>query len=273
MIRSTVCLSLLTLAVGLSSPVASAQTPVLFFDTEILSLDFSGSAMLPLGPAGALVDTQIGGTKAQDHNSTRSNKTASIIAPPDPDDVNPDEEDGETFDLFSAIAIDFDLSFDTGGSGDPDLCPGGLCVGNPESPLALDFDSPSDFVFDKTAPDFGMLSGGTKALDYRGHVTVLKIAVGGGGPGSEVLIGADGILLATVPGTSKFTTTPTGDLRHSISVTLDLVGTFNGAPFQALGLTGTMIEEGRLLNAIVPEPTSALLLGAAAFAALVSRRR
>jgi hypothetical protein len=273
MIRSAVCLSLLTLAVGLSAPLATAQTPVLFFDTEIVSLDFSGSAMLPLGPAGMLVDTQVSGNKVQDHNSSRSNKTASIIAPPDPDDVNPDEEDGETFDLFSAIAIDFDLSFDTGGLGDPDLCPGGLCVGNPESPLALDLDLPSDFIFDKTAPDFGMLSGGTKALEHRGHVTVLKIAVGGGGAGSEVLIGADGILLATVPGTSKFTTTPTGDLRHSIVVTLDLVGTFNGAPFQALGLTGTMIEEGRLLNAIVPEPTSVMLLAAATLTALVSRRR
>lgn len=273
MIRSLACLSLLTLTVGISSSIATAQTPVLFFDTEIVSLDFSGSAMLPLGPAGALVDTQVSGNKVQDHNSSRSNKSSSIIAPPDPDDVNPDEEDGETFDLFSTIAIDFDLSFNTGVSGDPDLCPGGVCAGDLESPLALDLDSPSSFVFDKTAPDFGMLSGGTKALDHRGHVTVLKIAVGGGGPGSEVLIGADGILLATIPGTSKFTTTPTGDLRHSISVTLDLVGTFNGAPFQALGLTGTMIEEGQLLNAIVPEPTSAILLGATAFAPLVSRRR
>jgi hypothetical protein len=271
MIRSAVCLSLLTLAVGLSAPLATAQTPVLVFDTEILSLDFSGSAMLPLGPAGALVDTQISGNKAQDHNSSRSNKS-SIIAPPDPDNVNPDEEDGETFDLFSAIAIDFDLSFNTGGSGDPDICPAGLCAGELESPIALDLDPPSSFIFDKLSPDFGMLSGGTKALEHRGHVTVLKIAVGGGGPGSEVLIDAEGILLATVPGTSKFTTTPTGDLRHSISVTLDLVGTFNGAPFQALGLTGTMIEQGRLLNAVVPEPTSAMLLGAAAFAALVSRR-
>lgn len=273
MIRSAVCLSLLTLAVGLSAPVASAQTPVLFFDTEIVSLDFSGSAMLPLGPAGALVDTQVSGNKVQDHNSSRSNKSSSIIAPPDPDDVNPDEEDGETFDLFSAIAIDFDLSFNTGASGDPDICPAGLCAGELESPIALDLDLASDFIFDKTAPDFGMLSGGTKALEHRGHVTVLKIAVGGGGPGSEILVGADGILLATVPGTSKFTTTPTGELRHSISVTLDLVGTFNGAPFQALGLTGTMIEQGRLLNAVVPEPTSAMLLSVTALAALVSRRR
>lgn len=262
----------------LGASLSQGQLPTLFFDTEIVSLDLSGSAQLPLGADDAIVDTSITLTRATDHNSSRSNKTSSNAKPSDPDDsddVDPDDLDGRPFDLFSTIDVDFDLQFNTGPSGSPVLCPNGVCVAEPESPLSMDLDAPGQFLFDKDAPDLGVLNGGTRALDHRGHVTVLKIAFGGGGggPGSELIVEPDGILLSTVPGTSKYSDTPTGDVRHSISVSMDLIGTLNGQPFEVRGLSGVMVEEGRLFNPIVPEPTSAMLLVGVVFGLLSAGHR
>lgn len=245
------------------------QSTPLLYNTLITSIDFSGTGSLPLGPDGEYIETQVGGTRATDHNSSRSNKTSSIAAPPD--DIDVDDVDGETFDLFSTLDFEFDLSFTTNDIAGfaPEL--GDTPTAGTTSSATLELEPGAVFVFERSAPDYNMLrSSGPpkKKHEFRGHVTVLKIAFGGGGGGIDVA--ADGMSLFFEPGTDQYTHLANGDVRHSVDFTLDIMGTYSNPstpnaivvaqPFALTGLTGTLIEEGQLVNnLIVPEPSAMLL--------------
>ncbi|MEN0110827.1 MAG: PEP-CTERM sorting domain-containing protein [Planctomycetota bacterium] len=272
-LRRLALLGVLAAATGAS---AQLETPALVFDTQIVSFDFAGTALLPLGPDGALINTQITGTRATDHNSSRSNKTSSTTFKRDPDDVDPDDLDGELFSLFSTIDVRFDLAL---ADVDPlvDFSPllGPSPRGTLDSPASLELEQGSTFLFDADAPDFGMLrAAGPGKQTHRGHVTVLKIAVGGGGGGGDIDLEADGILVSLEPGTSSFKPTGVaGEVEHVVGFELGLRGSFDSVPFQIDGIGGTLVERGSLANAVVPEPSSlAGLLGFAGWLACGRRR-
>lgn len=257
-----------------SSWAAAAEPPQLFFDTEITSLSLSGGPFaLPLGPGWSNVDTNVGATKAQDHNSSRSNKTASVISPGDPD--NPDPIDpmrlhGAGYQIESFFDVFFDLTFDSilkttnYGGAVPLVLASDTTARLTRTPL-------SPYTFDSNAPDFGMLSSSdnqNRALEHRGHVTVLKISMGGDedfdGEDEELTLRSDGIVLTTVPGSDSFLTLPDGSIEHTFNTTLFVAASIDDSntsvPFTVGPLFGTITEVGRLSNAIVPEPASLLLL-------------
>lgn len=257
----------LSFAAALISAVASAadaqidkSTPIIF-DTEIVSLDLSGTATLPFGPLGTDVETQIIVSRATDHNSSRSNKTSSNAAAPD---IDPDDLDGEVFDHFSTLDFKFDLTFiDIDPTADFDQLLGDTPVATLEGPVLADGDA-GTFVFDKDEPGFGILSTkGAHRWTHRGHVTVLKAMLSGGGGGptiGDIDFPIDGIALTFEPDQDVFRTLPNGDLEHTTAVTMDLTGTFGGEAFTAIGLSGTIVEQGQLTNQIVPEPAGLCLL-------------
>ncbi|MEQ8211713.1 MAG: hypothetical protein RH917_18060 [Lacipirellulaceae bacterium] len=253
----------------LESADASAQNIV--FDTEIVSMDLTGTATLPLGQGGADMITGITLTRATDHNSSRSNKTSSNAV--SPDDIDPDEEDGKTFPLFSSIDVEFSLSFiDNDPNVDFAQALGDTPIAETDSNAILELEQGATFVFDKMEPDFNMLkAAGPPKKRFRGHVTVLKIAFGGGG--GDIDLAADGMAVELLPGTDNYKTLPNGDIEHAVGITIDLDGTYNGSPFQVTGLTGTLVERGQLANTLVPEPTSALLMALGSFALLGRGRR
>jgi hypothetical protein len=250
------------------SPPAMAQD--LFFNTEIVSFDLTGTASLPLGPAGESIDATIHMTKAQDHNSTRSNKTASIIAPPDPDDVNPDDLDGKVFPLYSTIDLKFTMDVSAAGI-DPPLVVTAESDG-PDDSILLDLDEePSSFEFAALEPDFSMLFGnGSRSFAYRGHVTVLKVAAGGGGGDIEVPLSLLDLVVNPILDSPKLL--PDGRHQYTSEVTLSMTGSYLGQEFVIENLTGLMVERGALLNNIVPEP-SAVLLAVGGVALLGAGRR
>lgn len=263
-------------AVMLLPAAAQAQldksSPKIAFLTEIVSLDFSGSGVMPLGPGGEQIPVDVGGTRAQDYNSSRSNNSVNI-APPD--DINPDDQDGETLDLTSFIDFEFDLDFSTSDPSGFAPALGSAPRAGTTSNAVLELESGVTFVFDKDAPDFGALkAAGPPRQTHHGHVTVLKIAFGGGG--GDLDLDADGVELALLPGTDEFSTLPNGDISHRVDFTLDLTGSYfpagslTGLPFSLTGLTGTLVEEGRITNAIIPEPGTMVL---ACLGALLAVRR
>ncbi len=278
---SLACFLVFSLLLSQSSFAQIDKSTPILFNTVVTSFDFSGSGSLPLGPEGEYIETQVGGTRATDHNSSRSNKTSSIAAPPD--DIDPNDLDGETFELFSTLNIEFDLSFSTNDvmGFAPEL--GDIPTAETISNAELALDPGAVFVFERSAPDFGMLrAGGPPKRKYRGHVTVLKIAFGGGG--GDIDLAAEGLELSFEPGTDKYTHLANGNVRHEVGFTLDITGTYSNPPsspnsivveqpFSLLGLTGTMIEEGQLVNNIVPEPSAVLLaLAGLALTTLKCRR-
>lgn len=250
------------------SPPAMAQD--LFFNTEIVSFNLTGTATLPLGPAGEQFDAAISMTKAQDHNSSRSNKTASIIAPPDPDDVNPDELDGKVFPLYSTIDTKFTMEISAAGI-DPPLVATAEGDG-PDDSVVLGLNGqPSSFEFAALEPDFSMLfGGGSRSFTYRGHVTVLKVAAGGGGGDIEIPLSILELVVNPMVGSPKLL--PDGRHQYTSEVTLSMAGNYLGQEIVIEGLTGLMVERGALLNNIVPEP-SAFLLAIGGVTLLVVRRR
>jgi len=260
--------SLLGFAIAMTPCFAWGQQ--LIFDTEIVSLDLTGTATVPLGEAGADIIAGITLTRATDHNSSRSNKTSHTPSPPD--DIDPDDEDGKTFPILSTIDFEFDLSFtDNDPSVDFAQVLGTSPSANTTSNSLLELDPGSTFLFDASEPDFNFLKApGPPKKKYRGHVTVLKIAFGGGG--GDIDIAADGMTLEILPGNDAYKILANGDLEHTVNVAIDLAGTYNGNPFVVSGLTGTMVERGQLANAIIPEPSSVVL---AVFASLAftTRRR
>lgn len=259
--------SLLGLAIAITPCLAWGQQ--LVFDTEIVSLDLTGTAIVPLGEAGADIIAGITLTRATDHNSSRSNKTSHTPSPPD--DIDPNDEDGKSFPLISTIDLEFVLSFT---DNDPNVdfaqVLGASPSANTTSNGLLELASGSSFLFDASEPDFNILKApGPPKQKYRGHVTVLKIAFGGGG--GDIDIAADGMALEILPGNDVYKSLANGDLEHSVGVAIDLVGTYNGNPFLVSGLTGTMVERGQLANTIIPEPSSVIL--AILGAPLLMRRR
>lgn len=260
------------------SPIAKAQDPpVLFFNTNIVSFNLNGTGAMPLGEGGSEINTTIHMTKVQDHNSSRSNKTSSIVQPPDPDDtddVNPSIWDTRTFDLFSSINLQFQVEFlDDDQDTDFDTSFGGqLIATSPALPLEeqpLLVGDPSSFVFDADAPDFGMLlAGGARIQSHRGHVTVLKAAFGGSG--DDIVFDAGGLELVAVPGSDGYKTLANGMVEHSFDVTMQLSGSYAGQSFD-IELEGTVVEQGMLFNNVVPEPSS-LLLAAGGLALVVAGR-
>jgi hypothetical protein len=260
--------SLLGLALALTPCLAWGQ--YLVFDTEIVSLNLTGSATLPLGPAGADILADITLTRATDHNSSRSNKTSNT--PSAPDDIDPDEEDGNLFSLVSLIDLEFDLGFTDNDPGvDFAQGLGASPSANTDGSALLELDLGSTFVFDASEPDFNMLkAAGPPKKKYRGHVTVLKIAFGGGG--GDIDIAADGMEFEILPGSDVYKTLANGDLEHTVGVAVNLVGTYGGNPFQISGLTGTMVEQGQLANSLVPEPSSVVLALLAGLACMTRRR-
>ncbi len=256
--------------------IAIATTPCLVwgqylvFDTEIVSLDLTGTATVPLGEAGADIIVDITLTRATDHNSSRSNKTSHTPSPPD--DIDPDDEDGKTFPIFSTIDLEFDLSFtDNDPSVDFAQVLGTSPSANTTGNGLLELDPGSTFLFDASEPDFNFLKApGPPGQKHRGHVTVLKIAFGGGG--GDIDIAADGMALEILPGNDAYKTLPNGDLEHAVDVAIDLVGTYNGNPFVVSGLTGTMVERGQLANTLIPEPSSVILALLASLACTARRR-
>ncbi|WP_442484033.1 PEP-CTERM sorting domain-containing protein [Aeoliella sp. SH292] len=255
--------------VTLSSP-AMAQD--LFFNTEIVSIDLTGSAMLPLGPAGESLDTTIHMTKVQDHNSSRSNKSSSIIAPPDPDDVNPNDLDGKVFPLYSTIDTKFAMDISAVGI-DPPLVATLEGDGVGDS-VVMDLDGqPSSFEFAALEPDFSMLfGGGSRSFTYRGHVTVLKVAAGGGGGDVEIPLSILELVVNPILDSPKLL--PDGRHQYTSEVTLSMTGNYLGQDIVIEGLTGLMVERGALLNNVVPEPSTFLLaLGGVALLAAGRHRR
>lgn len=260
----------------------AAEPPQLFADSDIVSLELSGGPFtLPLGPNWSDIDVMVGASCPQDHNSSRSNKTGSIISPGDPNDpdpINPHELDGTSYRLESFFDIFFELSFDS-----PQLSlnygGGGPLVVETDSAVQLANDPPAPFVFDKHAPLFGMLD--TRALEHRGHVTVLKIALGGDedldGVPERLSINGGDIVFNPMSGTEKFTLLPDGSMQHTFDVQLSISGVLEddntSIPFVFGPLTGTVVEVGSLRNALVPEPGSLALCGLVGAATLGWRRR
>jgi hypothetical protein len=254
------------------SPSAMAQD--LFFNTEIVSFNLTGTAALPLGPAGEPLDTTINMTKVQDHNSSRSNKSSSIIAPPDPDDVNPDDLDGKVFPLYSTIDTKFTMDISAAGI-DPPLVATLEGDGVGDS-VVMDLDGqPSSFEFAALEPDFSMLFGnGSRSFTYRGHVTVLKVAAGGGGGGGDIEIPLSILELVVNPILDSPKLLPDGRHQYTSEVTLSMTGNYLGQDIVIEGLTGLMVERGALLNNVVPEPSAFLLaLGGVALLAAGRCRR
>lgn len=287
------CFHSLTLAIvsyafstALCPPAAAADPPQLFFDTEFTSMSFTDRTFaLPLGPGWSSIDTTISATKAQDHNSSRSNKTASISPgdPDNPDPVDPRRLDGTNYQIESVIDLIFNMALEStemspyyGGGG------GRIALTfNPSVPVSLP--TPAPRIFDASAPDFGLLGSADstgRALDHRGHVTVLKVSLGGDqdqdGELDELTIAQNGLALVTVPGTDSYSTLPDGRLSHTFDVALSMSGTIGDAgdsfPFSFGPLLGTITEVGQLSNSIVPEP-SALLLVASCGLMLLHRRQ
>jgi hypothetical protein len=264
-------------SLGLFGPAvqtaSAADPPQLFFDTQIMSMSFSGTATLPLGQSWSPIDTTISMTKAQDHNSSRSNRTASISPgdPDNPDPVDPQRLHGTSYQLESFFDVFFEFEFSS-----PLLSPGyggggGTLIVENDAAARLELPSPSPYSFDATALDFGMLSSSAstnRALAHNGHVTVLKIALGGDedvdGLMDELSIAPDGIVLTAIPGTDNYVMTFDGLVAHTFSATLSVQGEIgdanNSIPFSFGPLAGTITEVGQLSNAIVPEPTSGFLL-------------
>jgi hypothetical protein len=272
---------------GLATPATAAEPPQLFFDTEIVSMSLTGGPFpLPLGQFWSEVDTTVGVTKAQDHNSSRSNKTASIISPGDPnapDPIDPNALDGTDYQIDSFFDVFFDLTFDspflstTYGGGGPIVLEG-------EEAAQLVRVPSSPYTFDKTAPDFGMLSSSdnqNRALEHRGHVTVLKIAMGGDEDGDaledELTILSDGIIMNTVPGSDEYSILPDGSIYHTFDTTMFITGSIGDAnssiPFTLGPLFGSIAEIGQLSNALVPEPGSLVLLALGGLLGWGRRRR
>lgn len=266
---SLACVAVVGVLLVMVPQGASAQN--LVFDTEIVSMDLTGTATVPLGQGGADIVADITFTKATDHNSSRSNKTSSNAV--SPDDIDPDEEDGKTFPLFTSIDVEFSLSFvDNDPNVDFDQTLGDTPVAETDSNAILELEQGASFVFDKMEPDFNMLKAvGPPKKRSRGHVTVLKIAFGGGG--GDIDLAADGMAVELLPGTDNYKTLPNGDIEHAVGIVVDLQGTYNGSPLLITGLTGTLVERGQLANTLVPEPTSALLLALGGSGLLGRRRR
>ncbi|QDT01551.1 PEP-CTERM sorting domain-containing protein [Adhaeretor mobilis] len=271
---------LFCLLVALTPCLAAAQnSPFLQFDTEIISFELTGAGTVPLGEAGGdlLVGVSLS-KKGYDYYQSRSNNAASSAIPPD--DIDPYDEDGKTFPLFSTIDFGgFDLTFTdndpvAGFGSSVAVSADGRAVANTTTGGKLELEQPASFVFDKNEPDFNMLkAAGPPRRKYRGHVTVLKIAFGGGGGGGgDIDLAADGMALDLLPGTDTYTSLANGDIEHTVGITADLNLTYNGNSFQISGMTGTMVERGQIANAIVPEPATAVLAALAGFA-LVGRRR
>jgi hypothetical protein len=284
------CLATSILGIGVlgsgANLAAAAEPPQLFFDTEITSMSFSGGRfLLPLGPGWSGVNTTVGATAAQDHNSSRSNKTASVISPGDPDNpdpIDPTRLHGTNYQIESFFDVFFDLTFDS-----PFLSPnyggGGLLTLESDTAARLTRVPRSPYTFDKNTADFGMLSSSdnqNRALEHHGHVTVLKISMGGDEDGDgeteELTIASDGIVLTTVPGSDQYLTLPDGSIQHTFDTTLFMTASIDDSsssvPFTMGPLFGTVIEVGRLSNAIVPEPATFALLSMGALMAVFPRR-
>jgi hypothetical protein len=280
MIRPTPVSVFLCIGLAITSFCApAAADAVLGFDTQVVSMDLRGTVAMPFGPGGSYVDTQVSLAPAQDYNGTRSNRSASVAAPPN-DPIDPSDLDGRTFDLLSTIDLQFIMSFvDVDPTNDFDEAIADNPNARTTAAATLLLDQPASFVFDKNAPDFGMLRAGgpPKKQTHRGHVTVLKIAFPGGGGGGgtgldDIELDADGLVLTAVEASDSFKAQADGTIEHSFGLTASLAGSYGGNPFFADGaMTGTMVERGALTNAIIPEPTSLALMGFATL--LVTRRR
>lgn len=265
---------ILACALAAAVPASAAE---LGFDTQIVSLDLRGTVSMPFGPGGGYVETQVAMAPTQDYNGTRSNRSAGGLAPPN-DPIDPDGLDGTTFNLFSVIDLQFVLTFvDVDPNADFDEAIADNPTARTVTPAVLSLDQPASFVFDKDAPDFGMLRAGgpPKKHTHRGHVTVLKIAFGGGGGGGNALndieLDVGGLVWEAIEGSDKYTPMGDGTLQHGFGIVADLSGTYNGNPFfKENALSGTMVERGALTNTLVPTPQAA---PAAAVALLALGRR
>jgi len=264
----------------------AAEPPQLFFDTEISSISLSGGPFsLPLGPDGSAVDTTVGATKAQDHNSSRSNRTSSVISPGDPDDpdpIDPTRLHGTSYQIDSFFDVFFELTF-ASPLMSTEYGAGGRLILESDAAARLTRSPASPYTFDGSAPDFDMLSSSdnlNRALEHHGHVTVLKIAMGGDVDGTggdeELSLLSNGIVMTTVPGSDSYLPLPNGLIQHSFDTTLFMTGSIDDSdssvPFTIGPLFGRVVEVGRLSNAIVPEPASILLLSMGALMASCSRR-
>lgn len=279
LVRRACAASLFTLiAVAAAAPQADAQKPVDksspiigLFDTEIISMDLSGSASLPLGPGGESVDVTVRATRATDHNSSRSNKTSHTPISGG-SGGGPGDFAGKTLDLFSTLDLKFDLAIedvDPLVDFDPNLG-ANLLQGSLSTSATLD--APAvPFLFDTDLPDFGMLAG--RGVEHRGHVTVLKIAFGGGGGGGTIDIVANGLSVQFDQGGGQFTPRANGDVLHEASATMGVNAIYEGRAFSIPGLTGAISEVGRFSVAAIPEPSSLTLLLGGTLATLCGRRR
>lgn len=272
---SMACVALATVSANSAQAQLDKSSPQIGFLMEIVSLDFSGSGVMPLGPGGEPILVDVGGSRAQDYNSSRSNNTNGIV---DPDDVlDPDDDDGDTFDLTSLIDFEFDLDFSTSDPGGFDSALGPAPRAGTTSNAVLELEAGSTFVFDKDEPGFGGLkAGGPPRQTHRGHVTVLKIAFGGGG--GDLDIPANGVELSLEPGTDEFSILPNGDILHTVDFKIDIdglytpAGSLTGIPFSLTDLSGTLVEQGQITNTIVPEPGSLVLTSLGALLAMRRRR-
>ncbi|MEM9184907.1 MAG: hypothetical protein AAGB00_00255 [Planctomycetota bacterium] len=260
---------------GLAS--GQADPPYIQVDTEIVSLDLTFEGVLPLGPGGTGVNTRVTMAEGEDYNSSRSNRTSGRQAVDPPPPIDPGALEGVQMDFISEIDLRFGLLFediDTVNDFDQaiDVSPSGGVL---ESAVLVS--SPSvDFSIasDDFCPRGCILE--APVGEHNGHVTILKIAFGGGGTGGgyDVDLQAAGIDLALTPGTSSYLELPNGDVEHTVDVTMALTGDLNGIPlFVGTTFSGTMVERGTYVNAIIPEPATTALAAWAALACPRRRRR
>lgn len=274
-------LSMASLSFGLSTQ-AIAQ-PELYFVNEIIDINLTGTGTLPLGANGEPVTTQIILTRATDHNSSRSNKSSSCrtsAQPVDTDDVDPGNLDGQLFDLYTTLDVQFIISLvDIDPNADFNPALGDTPTLRTTAPAILHCETPSTFIFDADEPDFGMLrikeEGRGRATGRRQHdpITLSSPPGGQGGQIDDVIIPADTLALTYLENTSFLKPLPNGDLEHVYDVTVSFEN-LSGIPFafQGVELTGTVVEQGQLLNTIVPSPISAST-GLLLLAGLATRRR
>ena len=306
----SLCLFAAVAATPANAGVAPGPDVVLVFDTEFLSLNLTGGPVaMPLAsdPGNALGDSIEGfGFVNSAVNVTLSSQrlvnpgpdslgmahafSASIAAlgagagggegAQEPTPLTPgliDELDGQSFFVDSFFDVFFDITVT-----DVDARAGRNFAGMPDGASIMlpdigpaDMQSNHQAIFDKDAPNFGLIPP-PQSSPYIGHF-LLEIPLGGDINGNGINDKLKFTLATHAVGDENrtFIILPDGTVIDNFDSTASLEGAVvdvtSDPPFGPFALSGPTSASSNLLNPIVPEPSSVILLAAGGLLAAACR--